>query len=740
MRHLLTPIALAATLALLGPRAAAQTTTPAELGGLDRIVITAERRLATLDDTPAAVTALAGTDLAARGDTGLADLVSLSPNTTFTTGQGACQLFIRGIGNVFILAGGDPGVALHHDGLYISDQTSCNLGLFDVQRVEVLRGPQGALYGRNATGGAVNVVSARPVSQTQARGTALLGDRGRRELEGFVTGALGDSGWSSRVSLRLREYDGYTDNPLAGQVSGPVTASGSTTVAPRRQDDLRSRGLRLQLARAVGEGEWRILASHQREHDAGPSMPLLVDPVMIPGLLFGVQPSTDPRVMKSQGASNTVEVNTLQTSVDWSLGENTLSVSMGTRKSRTSRAWDSDATESLTTSSSFGTSSTDRSIDFHLSSAEGSTWQWIVGVTALDFDQSQDVVVAAQVPLGFLVPGAPFTVPVPGGVEFRLGGDVHTRSVAAYGDLRWRMTPTVSLLAGLRSNHDRKSAQEYLNVAAFGLAGTATPSDSWTSTPGSLGLEYKPSSALLLYGRLARGFKSGAVNLGALQPYLVRPETSSSLELGLKAEFAERRATLAASAFSTRYKDMQVSQVGQATTLLTNAAAARIDGLEVELAARPVRDLSLSLGLGLMDPRYTGFSNTDLRNNPNVAQDVSGRQLAFVPKSQAMLGVTHTSAVAGGTLELRANYGWHSRVYFTEFNTADAVQQAYGQLNLAAAWKPQGAKWQLRGWVRNVTDTTAVTSMSIASPVLGAARQVTYTPPRQFGLGLAVEL
>ena len=230
MAHTLNPIAALVASGLLAGTAAL-----AQDGGttVERVTISAEKRLTLLDDTPASVTALNGRALAEKGDTGLADLAALSPNTTFTTGQGAAQIFIRGIGNVFILAGGDPGVALYHDGAYVSDQTSANLGLFDIQRVEVLRGPQGALYGRNATGGALNVIANRPGADFKGRASVLLGDYGRREAEGFVTGALGGSGWQGRLSFQAKSLDGFTRNTLAGVTSGPVLAGGPSTTGRR---------------------------------------------------------------------------------------------------------------------------------------------------------------------------------------------------------------------------------------------------------------------------------------------------------------------------------------------------------------------------------------------------------------------------------------------------------------------------------------------------------------------------
>jgi outer membrane receptor protein involved in Fe transport len=244
---------------------------------------------------------------------------------------------------------------------------------------------------------------------------------------------------------------------------------------------------------------------------------------------------------------------------------------------------------------------------------------------------------------------------------------------------------------------------------------------------------------MLAYARWAHGFKSGAVNLGALQPDLVKPEKVASLELGFKTEFLQRRGVFSAAVFSSRYKDMQVSQVGQATTLLANASAARIDGAEIEAAVKPVAALTLSAGLGLMDPKYTDFTNVDLRNAPTTPVNVRGRQLAQASKQQLTLGAEWAGSVGDLRATLRADYSWRSRFYFTEFNTPDAMQGGYGLLHLSATLRPAAGSWKLWTYVRNAGDTTAFTSMSIASPLLGAARQVTYTPPRQFAIGASYD-
>lgn len=732
---------VALAIAALGSTGTSWSQAPAPDDGLSRVEITAEKRLATLDTTPAAVTALSGARLAEQGVVGLADAVALVPNMSFTTGYaGASQIFIRGIGNVFFTAGGDPGVALYADGSYLSDATSTNTALFDLQRVEVLRGPQGALYGRNATGGAVNLVSAAPSGEFKAQFGALLGNYGRRESEGFLSGPLGAGGLSARLSYQVKQLDGFTRNTEAGRASGPVLPGAPDTVGAKTLDDLGSRAVRLQLASDLGAaGSLRLIGNVYRQKDDGPSNKLLVDPVMISQLLYGATPSTDPRTVKSQGSSNRVDVDGLQLLYDLPLGDNTLSVVAGSRRSKAEMFWDGDTTEALTASTRFKTSSTDKSIDVHLASGEGSV-QWMVGATWLQFDQRQDIRVQTQIPLGFLVPNAPVTMPLPGGAEFLLGGDVRTRSTAIYGDVRWRLTKQLSLLGGLRTSRDSKSADEYQTVNAFALNGTARPEGRWSSTPGSLGLEYQLSKDSLLYTRASRGFKSGAINVGGLQGDPVRPETVTSLELGFKTTFLGQRGVFSGAVFSSRYKDMQVSQVGLASAILTNASAAKIDGAEVEMALRPVRQLTLGLNLGLLNPTYTDFENVDLRNAPGARVNVAGRQLAQVSRGQAALNAEWSQPVGAFTLGLRADYVWRDKFYFTEFNTPDAMQAAYGLLNLSASIRPSGGGWKVYGYVRNVGDKAALTSMNISSPVLGSARQVSYTPPRHVGVGVSVDL
>jgi outer membrane receptor protein involved in Fe transport len=210
-----------------------------------------------------------------------------------------------------------------------------------------------------------------------------------------------------------------------------------------------------------------------------------------------------------------------------------------------------------------------------------------------------------------------------------------------------------------------------------------------------VGVEYKPSQQTLTYAKVSSGFKSGAVNLGSIQPNLVKPEKVTAVELGLKTEFMDRRGTVNVAIFNSDYKDMQVSQVGTATVILANASKARIRGAEVEVVMRPVPELTLNATVGLMDPEYTDFVNTDIRNNPTQAVNVKGNQLSQVSKSQYAVGAEYKAVWGGYRITLASDYAWRSKFYFTEFNTADAVQSGYGLLNFSASLRPASGPWKV---------------------------------------------
>ena len=720
--------ALATGLSLVVPNAFAQTADTST--GLERVTITSERRLTVLDKTPDAISAISGSRLADMGASGLEDVVGLVPNASFISSYGGAKITLRGVG---INGGSDPGVATYVDGSYVSDLTAVNTGLFDLQRVEVLRGPQGALYGRNATGGAVNYVTAKPTQDRQGQASVLLGDYGRKETEGFVSGALGDSSTSARLSWQIKERDGFTKNTVAGNSYAPVFPGNPGTMGPDKLDDLKTQSFRLQTLTDLGaEGIVRLIVGSHKEDDTGPNIAVLPQAKQGSLFLFGVSPGSDRYVTSSNGQSNLLDTKTAQVIYERPVGDNTLTASASYRKSNSALVLDTDSTAALVATTSLLNETTDKSIDLHLASAEGNRLQWLVGATYVDYDLKSDSQFQQKISAGLASGFAALNgIPVPN--NLLLGGVQKMHSTALYADMRYAVTPTLAVRVGLRANKDQKDVTEYQGTM------TAAPTASWDSTPGNIGLEWNLSKETLVYGKVSKGFKAGAINMGLLQATVVNPETVVSTELGMKTSFLNNRGAFSAALFSSDYKDMQFFQITNLSAALINAPGAKINGLEMELLFKPVPALILGANVGLMDPTFSDFSNINSRNPKAGLVSLNGNQITNVSKAQASLSADYTQAIGEYKTTFRADYVWRDKFYFTEFNDADTMQNAYGILNLAASVKPSGSKWKLYAQLKNATDTQAYTSMATSGTPNGGQRNVTYTPPRTFGIGMSID-
>lgn len=716
---------------------------------LERVEITAEKRLTILDATPEAISVFRGSKLAEMGVTDLSDVATLVPNAAFYSTFGVSQFYLRGIGNTFFVAGGDPGVSMYADGSYIADQTSSNASLFDLQRIEVLRGPQGALYGRNATGGAINLLAAKPTDKFKAQAGVVIGDYGRKESEGFISGPVGDSSTNARFSYQLKALEGYTRNQLAGTAHGkvlPNQINGGSSIAPDYLDDMGSRAFRIQTATDLGAmGKLRLIVGYFRERDNGPSLSPLPDAVMVSSQLGGVYPTGDPSSTKSQIASHRVNVNTLQAIYEQTFGSNTLTLTGGFRRSEMGFYADSDGTEFLGGNTVHSISSKDRSLDGHLASDESGPLQWLVGASYEVLDQKADYEVALVIPSSTVGGGAAGQT-VRQNLDFILGGEVRTVATAVYSDLRYAISPTLAVRGGLRYSRDEKTATEYQIIPEFGTNLKGAPRGAWSGAPKSLGLEWQADKTTLAYAKLSTGFKSGAINLGTVQTLEVKPETVKTLEFGVKTSFLDRRAALSAAVFSSKYKDMQVSKIVQTSITATNAPAATINGLELELQVKPVPAWTLGMNVGLLDPRYDEFTSTNQRVQPYVfptpadrAVSVSGNQLANVSRAQVGLNAELAQPVGDNKTTLRADYVWRDKFFFTEFNNTDTMQKAYGLLHFSASIQPMSGGAKFYAYLKNVANTRAITSMNVASPLLLSWRTVTYNEPRHFGIGASLD-
>ncbi|MDQ4420992.1 TonB-dependent receptor [Sphingobium sp. DEHP117] len=705
--------------------------------GIVDIVVTATRRETSLQKTGQAISVVTGQQQLFTGRQGLDDLRTSVPNINFASTSNTTQLFVRGIGNTFIQAGGDPGVAIYQDSAYLSDQTTSSVSFFDVERVEVLRGPQGGLYGRNATGGAINVISAKPTSNTTGRISMLAGNYGRLESEGFVSGPLGFANTDFRLSYQIHRLDGFVRNLYRPSVGDP--AYGAT---PDRLDDMKSDAVRFQTATELGSGgTLRIIVNHYREADNGPALAV----VPTPGFIYpaeginGVVPSSDPRNITVDEGSNKIRLTNVNVNLDQPIADGTLTVTGNYRRSKQDFLNDCDGTGVNNCSFRRETSSKDYFGDIHFASSTAGAFRYLLGATYTNLDQYQLSNVHWEVPMFYLgVPGdnTPFDLPT------FAGGKIRSKSWAVYADVRYALSDVWSLVGQARYTKTTKKADETLLLPTFGLLSPHFPNGVKTSgVPFKVGFEGQLTPDILVYGNYSTGLKDAAINLGAQQATPVKKEQVKSFEAGFKSSFLDRKLQLNAAVFNSDYKNLQISQLVGTLIALTNVPKSRIRGAELEVVAQPMSGLRFNASLGYLDAKLKRFSNAPnvpIYFPPSVSIPLAGKQLPYVAKWNLTLGASYrfepTDSVA---VELGGNYYYQSRIFFNEFNTSANSQKAVGRVDLTASIGPSDDKWKVYGYIRNLTNETVLTGTTIYAGLLGAEKGVSYAPPRNFGVGFS---
>ena len=695
------------------------------------IVVTAERRATSLQRTPQAIAVLQGETQFQHGQTALLDIKTSVPNVNFASTSNTSQLYVRGVGNTFLNAGGDPGVALYQDNAYVSDQTTTNVNLFDVDRVEVIKGPQGALYGRNATGGAVTIASARPTSVLSGKISATLGDYAERDTEGFVSGPLGVADTDARLSYQVRHHDGYVRNQLAG-----------TAGAPRGLDDLDSQAVRFQtLTHFDGGGSLRALFSYYREKDNGDALAVTPTPGIAYAVetLYGAVPGSDPYSVQANVGSNRVKVYTGNLELQQPLGRANVTVTGNYRRSEQNFLNDCDGTKVNNCRYFRTNSSDDYFVDAHVAGPDDAPLRWLVGATYLKFDIDQLNVVNFPFPTSYLNPLAPPTLPF--GFVVTAGGVLHVDSYAAYADLRLRFSEVWSVSAQGRYNTTTKVASELLLIPDFGTNIPAFPSRARTErVPFKVAVQGQLTPDVLVYANYATAYKDAAINLGALQAMPIRPESVRNIEAGFKTSLLEHHVQLSGALFNNRYVDLQISQLAGTVIALANVPRSTITGAELEIVAAPVSGLRLNASLGYLDAKLNEFTNS--RILPGLAGgpplNLAGKRLPYVAEFSAAAGAEYSfTPIKGYEGRLSANCSYQSRTYFNEFNDDYNSQAPVGVFDVSASFGQADKGWQVFGYVRNLTDQVVRTGSTTYSGLIGGARAVSYAPPRHFAIGAA---
>lgn len=707
-------------------------------GGLEEIVVTARRVDESLQRTPVAVSAFLAEDLEQRSIARVGETAAFTPNFVTSagpTGQDDGFFFVRGVGQVDLNPATDPGVATYIDGVYLGRLMGASFETMDIERIEVLRGPQGTLFGRNTMGGAVNVVTRDPAQNFNGRLKVFGGDR---DLYGGRLGVdipLGDS-VALALSGMYKNQDGWGKRASDGTIFNSSETSTGRAKLKWNASDSFSATLSADITSADGTSQHQILTGFNGAavSPLGVPIPAGIGNSLQPGVSFVNNSSTpDPEYsLDTQGAS-------LQ--LDWDTGGLAFKSITAYRELEHFSADDFDGSPFTFYDHSFDTEQDQFSQEFQLS-GETDRFTWLVGA----YYYEESVYHNNSIALGGNNGCLPFPVPgnqypfcgaigqpyaTPGVQRFIRNNqqfDLDITAQALFAHATWRFTDRWSLSAGIRWTDEEKDQQydffidNTRNVANLAnlppiILPTLSPrnpfltvpsryEESWDDITPQGSLEFQATDDVLFYVSYAEGFKSGGFNgrpspnqQGQFAPVeAYDPEQLKTAELGVKSQLWDDRVRLNALVYFSDYEGIQLLVLDPLTGFFrTDNAEAEIKGAELELLARLTPSLEVQGSFGYTDTEYTEL-------NPLSGIPADG-VLPVTPEWTASLGAQYTWFLADdASFSLRGDYSYRDDVFYGATNLPNEFQEGFGLFNARATWTAPGGQLKLAAYGRNLTD------------------------------------
>jgi iron complex outermembrane receptor protein len=727
------------------------------------IIVSARRRDERLIDVPVAVTAFSQQELEKLQATDLSGLQGTSPNLNIVQGRGSAasaNIFIRGIGQPDALQTFDPAVGVYVDGVYLSRIQGALLSLGDVERIEVLRGPQGTLYGKNTTGGAVSIVSRKPdLGTVKAQGSASYGSYNQILLNGYVSAPLVGDKLALSLAGQYDKRDGLVTDPLTG----------------RKYNDRDSlTGRAILRAKPTDALEIILSGDYTRQRNAltlgYPTAPLLQTSLFPAGVKTLVP--ANPYGRYDYKASTSFKGNEGQRLDHWgtSLTVNldlsdqfTLSSITAYRKLRPDLYIDIDASQAQLGDVFVGLDQHQFSQEVQLKWDMGK-FKGVIGVYYLNENVKSHQEAYANDLFTFV--GFPVTF-----TRF-IDDEQNTKSYAAFGQATYDFTDQLSLTAGLRyTKEDRRynrftttaSNQAFLNNVHFAFPDNLPPPlnandtasfDAWTPM---VTLSYKPTPDTLFYGSASRGFKSGGFNgransLNDLtlvvngKPTLVtrfEPEKVWTYEGGAKGSFMNGRVRLSGDVFYSDYKDFQ-ARVGGGVVGSTgvfpvvNAGKLTIWGIEMEAAVRPATNWNVRVSAGYLNAKYDEFNDGRRVPPSSFSCNPTGNAItckpAFAPPLTLTLGTDYAIPLGtAGTLTVGGDARFVDKHFLSVDNRPGLTEPGYWLANAFVQYDAPGGKYYLRGGVKNLGNALYRTDGQEFSSV-GNIQTVYYGDPRTWSV------
>ena len=702
----------------------------ADSAAVPSVTVSATRRNASLQSVPVAVSVLNGDDLAQANRTSIDTIVQEVPSVTFRQqgGNKDSTIFVRGIGTISTSPGVEPTVSTVIDGVVYARPGQATLDLLDIEHIEILRGPQGTLFGKNASSGVLNVIGRKPSEQASGFVDASWYEGNEKRVRAGLSGTIQPGVVTAAVTALYADYDGNVDNLHAGggKVNGynRKGARARVDITPNKDLDI------------------SLIADYLRSN-ASPSFTAYKSTsAPFSQAIAPVVASAENRSINTDIPSDIRDTNKgLSAQVDWRNGGYVLTSITAVRDwdntQNTSTSAIGNAAEAARISAAYPATRDIGTVDFRqvsqelrLASPKDQFLEYVVGAFYLhgkDRETYQRIVTTT-------------TAPNSGRADYGVEND----SYSLFGESTLNLTPEWRAIAGARWTKDELSydhVRTSTSTAAFpgvqpGVSNSGSTSEDGYS--GRVGLQYQLSRDVNAYATYSRGYKGPAYNvffnmLGR-DTLALKPETSDSFELGLKASAFDRRLTANVAVFNTKYSNYQANffdtVAGTVITRLINAGDVSTKGVELDINARPTRQLTLSASLAYTDARIDSF------NCPPAATascNLNGQPLPFSPKWKSFTRANYALPLQNGLIvDFSADYTYQAKTQFDLFQSPDAIQGAYGVINAGIALSSTSGGWRIALVGKNLANKSYATNLVTSTGYV--TRAVPRDDERYFGI------
>ena len=696
---------------------AARAQDSANTGGITDIVVTAQRREQKLQDVPIAVSAITAESLATSGVSGTNDLSSAVPGLELGRQNGAIAPFIRGIGIRSTAPGEESAVPLYVDGVYMPTLSAGLLSLENVERVEVLKGPQGTLFGRNATAGVIQIITRDPKDTVGLRARVGYGNYDTAEGSFYLTGPIAPGIRADITAFGSHQGDGWGRNLATGN---DVFKGYEYSVRSKWVFDL---GDTTELKLAADYAKVRP--------NTPPAYNAIKGRVLTTGVgtfpvstgyngFYNVNENRDVRTVAEQWGANA--------QLRQGLGAVDLVSITSYRWSKNLWRFDQDGGPINAVSADSVEPSKTWTQELQVLSQSSGPFQWIAGLYYFNN-------VGRYAPLRLFGTNAPFNI-----FTIERFSTMRAESYAGFGQATLDLGPQTRLTAGLRYTRDVRKIEGYdLRNGVLFAPSVAEQRAVFKKLTWRLSLDHRFSDQVLVYAAYSRGFKSGVFSAVAYLDPAARPTTLDTYEIGVKSDLFDRRLRLNAAAFYNDFQDVQVQSQVVGGIKLNNAAKARTYGFELEAEARPVDNLSLRASVTWLDGKYLSYPGASFYNRNGTRTtgaavgDASGLDTIYTPPVTGSVSADYSVPVGNGEIALNTSWVYNDGFYFDPQNAVK--QPSYNLINASIGYQPSSGAWGVRLWGKNLAQNHYYTA------IIPQTYGDTATPasPRTYGVSFNVQ-